>query len=563
MPKLTEYELERQANIARNQALLESLNLKEAAANLVSRKRELEKQPKAKPIQPAKRVKREVSSVPEPRRQSLRLRKEVIDPNLTPEERRKREAEAEKRRKQEEEERLAAEERAREAKRPRHHDLDLSTLMEPEGATEGEKSDLKSTLQSIVQTPQPRRIAARDAFVYDDDASEKVEIERLRESLQKMKIVSRAKVTQDRIYSAAFHPEKSKDLIFFGDKHGQLGIWDARAPPDEVKVEDGDVPVVDDREGGKYWRLQPHWPATAKSSLSCIKFDPVDSHSVFTSAYDCTIRSTAFNTGISREVFSVEGTLICSFDLPPKGQEMWVSDAEGGLSHVDLREDKSKARRWYLSDQKIGCISVNPTDPEKLVVASNSRKLTIWDARKLGDMPLNLLSKADYPPAYEPEQLEKYKQSKGKDMLLGEWRHNKSVSAAYWDPRGRSIVSTCYDDNLRIWDVGDELNRGGAFRSFKPFCNIKHDCQTGRWVTIFKAQWSPNPDAYPHFTIGNMKHSLDIFSGKGDLLVRLYDSQKISATQAVTCSHPSIVERAASGNASGRCVLWGPADLSE
>lgn len=63
------------------------------------------------------------------------------------------------------------------------------------------------------------------------------------------------------------------------DKHGQLGIWDARAPPDEIADEDGDV-AVEDREGGKYWRLQPHWPATSKSSISALKLDPVDSHSV-------------------------------------------------------------------------------------------------------------------------------------------------------------------------------------------------------------------------------------------------------------------------------------------
>lgn len=83
-------ELERQANIARNQALLESLNLKGAAAGLLTRKREAEDQKKAKPIQPAKRIKRE-TGVPEPRRQSARLRKEVVDPNESPSKKRKRE----------------------------------------------------------------------------------------------------------------------------------------------------------------------------------------------------------------------------------------------------------------------------------------------------------------------------------------------------------------------------------------------------------------------------------------------------------------------------------------
>lgn len=62
------------------------------------------------------------------------------------------------------------------------------------------------------------------------------------------------------------------------DKHGQLGIWDARAPPDE-NAEDDDI-TPENREGGKYWRLQLHWPASPKSSISTIKLDPIDSHNV-------------------------------------------------------------------------------------------------------------------------------------------------------------------------------------------------------------------------------------------------------------------------------------------
>jgi len=64
----------------------------------------------------------------------------------------------------------------------------------------------------------------------------------------------------------------------FADKYGQLGIWDARARPDE-EDDDGDI-ALENREGGKYWRLQLHWPANAKSSISNIKVDPIDSHNV-------------------------------------------------------------------------------------------------------------------------------------------------------------------------------------------------------------------------------------------------------------------------------------------
>ena len=74
-----------------------------------------------------------------------------------------------------------------------------------------------------------------------------------------------------------YHPEKTKDLIFVGDKDGQLGIWDALAPSEENEEnEDND----DDTREGRCWRLQPHWPRSPKSLISCIKFSPTDAHSV-------------------------------------------------------------------------------------------------------------------------------------------------------------------------------------------------------------------------------------------------------------------------------------------
>jgi WD repeat-containing protein 76 len=45
---------------------------------------------------------------------------------------------------------------------------------------------------------------------------EAAEVAALSERLRELKVVARAKVTQDRVYSAAYHPEPTKDLIFFG-----------------------------------------------------------------------------------------------------------------------------------------------------------------------------------------------------------------------------------------------------------------------------------------------------------------------------------------------------------
>ncbi|TRM56227.1 WD40-repeat-containing domain protein [Schizophyllum amplum] len=543
MPKISQYELEREANIARNRALLAALELDDAAADLgfpakppPDAKTKESSESKAKPVQPRKRKHRE-EETPVPRRQSTRLRT-VIDPNENPSKKRKREAEAEARRAEQETARLEAEERARAAKRPRHQDLDLHTVAEDGDATQ-------STDESSW-----RHAADPEAFVYSAKETDKedAEISTLRDALQGLQVASRAKVTQDRIYSIAYHPERSKDLIFFGDV--------ATDPTTE--------------EGGRYWRLQVHWPATSKSSISTVKVDPLDPHTVYTTSYDCTLRSVSFESGVSREIYAAEGgALLSSLDLPPGGHEIWISDAAGGVVHLDLREERGKARYYGLSSDKIGAISVNPSRPHFLAAASNDRTVRIWDTRQLtmesgllGDADEDLDISEDIASAWGYETVNEFAESKtGRGTMRGEWKHDKAAGSVYWDARGRSLVSTSYDDKLRVWDFKSSAFSGNAqFPSMRPLRVISHNCQTGRWLTPLRARWTENPDIYPHFTVGNMQHSLDVFSAKGELLARLQDKSKITAVQAVTCSHPSIAERAVSGNGSGRCVLWAPED---
>lgn len=79
-----------------------------------------------------------------------------------------------------------------------------------------ELSELRATFLEVLKTPRPRGTSGDDAYVFDDDKKEEAEVKELKAKLGKLKIVARAKVTQDRIYSAAYHPEPTKDLIFFG-----------------------------------------------------------------------------------------------------------------------------------------------------------------------------------------------------------------------------------------------------------------------------------------------------------------------------------------------------------
>ena len=68
----------------------------------------------------------------------------------------------------------------------------------------------------------------------------------------------------------------------------------------------------------------------------------------------------------------------------------------------------------------------------------------VWDTRKLA-----VIESVD-PTNVETQAVDDFLGSKeGQACLRGEWGHGKSVSSAFWDPRGRSIVSTSYDDKIR------------------------------------------------------------------------------------------------------------------
>lgn len=112
-----------------------------------------------------------------------------------------------------EQERLELEERAREAKKPRHEALEMYAHLEDQEAPE--VMALSSALQVTTKNVNARRVGSMKSYLYDEERHE-IAVTELKEKMQKLKIVSRAKVTKERVYSAAYHPEQTKDLIFFG-----------------------------------------------------------------------------------------------------------------------------------------------------------------------------------------------------------------------------------------------------------------------------------------------------------------------------------------------------------
>ena len=273
------------------------------------------------------------------------------------------------------------------------------------------------------------------------------------------------KITPERIYAMQFHPTESKPLIFAGDKLGNLGILDAsQAPEDSVKREEEDEDQDD--PDPVITTIKPH-----TRTISAMHFHPMDPSKLYTASYDSSIRALDLEKSVAAEVYapaspSAEEPL-SGVDMAPEDPHVaYFTTLDGVFGHHDLRtksDDKSGTVTYQLSDKKIGGFSLCPTQPHYFATASLDRSMRLWDLRKL---------------------------AKKHPTPVGEHVSSLSVSHAAFNSSGQ-VATTSYDNSVKIYDFNTK-----GFSSWKPGHTIpdeemnpdrviRHNCQTGRWVTMY------------------------------------------------------------------------------
>ena len=519
----SKYESQRQANIAKNQALLKELQLNAASAGIApkSRSKPASSSSSAQKKKPApRRVKEEDL---QPRRTSSRLQGIVADSEVA-----KRKAE---------EEREHVEEQNRIKRMRRSDDLELGNIV-----VAGEWNKSGNFLRDV-------RPANPYERTFDEDDVKNTPDKELREMREKMSNLSlwndiepaRMKITPERIYAMGFHPTSEKALVFAGDKLGNLGLFDgSQEISRDVKEED------EDDEGGLDDSTTPDI-STFKihtRTISSIHFTPSQPEALYTASYDSSIRKLDLNKQTAVEAYGPESD---EMDEPLSGISIPMTDPHllyftslnGSFGIHDTRESKSAATQiMQLSDKKIGGFSVHPLQPHLLATASLDRTLKLWDLRKMSGKGSNRV------PA-----------------LLAEHESKLSISHAAFNAAGQ-IATSSYDDTIKIHDLpgtGDPSSMPAGkelpYDKFKPATVIPHNNQTGRWVTILRPYWQARPQAGPQkFVIGNMNRFVDVHAGTGEQLAQL-GGDGITAVPAVACFHES-QDWIAGGTASGKLALW-------
>lgn len=307
-----------------------------------------------------------------------------------------------------------------------------------------------------------------------------------------------------------------------------MGVFDGSQTPPEV---DDDENLTSDPEISAF--------KTHSRTITSFVFPPTDGNTVYSSSYDSSIRKMDLEKGTSIQVFAPSDI---DTDMPISALDMahsepnilYFSTLDGGVGRYDIRAPGSE-EIWTLSEQKIGGFSLHPLQPHLIATASLDRTLKIWDTRKIS-------GKGDLRhPA-----------------LLGEHESRLSVSHASWSAAGH-IATSSYDDTIKIYDFTEASSwKAGhdiSANAMEPKHKIRHNNQTGRWVTILKPQWQRRPhDGIQKLVMANMNRFVDVFASDGSQLAQL-DGEGITAVPAVAHFHPTL-DWVAGGNGSGKLCLW-------
>jgi WD40 repeat protein len=512
---ISEFERQRQANIERNKKLLSSLNLNAISSDIShSIKREEDAAKRKRTSTP--RVKRHKAEV-QPIRRSRRLAGVALDDSDA----KSKEFELEEDRRRREREEL---ERLKTLRV--NGDLSLLDLVRDNTTKREDGEDDKKLLekfQSFLGNSKNFSIGDYYETIVKKDNSSK-DVKKLRKELGSKEIYenfmpNEIKLTKDRMTYICFHPSVDRKLILGGDSTGNFGLWD----PQNIE----EVDILSFKLHGK--------------NIAKLEFNLNDTNKVYSASYDGSIRSIDLATMKSSQFF------INDFDIGitdinyNNENEIYYTTMQGEFGRLDIRaHDHSKRQVLRLSNKKIGGFAINPMNKNQLATASLDRTLKVWDIRSTTTCNWNEWDD-------KLHTLHNY----------GTYDSRLSVSIVDWNRSG-DLVCNGYDDSINIFNIGPDFtkkDKGFTFDSdLQPNHKIRHNCQTGRWVSILKARWHKLSQDSEKFVIANMNKYFDVYDRHGNQLAHLTDP--LVTNVPAVCNFHTTQNWLVGGGASGRVYMF-------
>jgi len=325
-----------------------------------------------------------------------------------------------------------------------------------------------------------------------------------------------AKVVPDRIFSLALHPSSTPLVAAVGDKSGHVGLWDILAtssPNHGVHL------------------YHPH-----TRPVNCMSWDLANTNNLVSTSYDGTVRLL--------DTEKQEHSMLY-------GEKEFLDWGGWASSHAQVSPDtflisQGTNGKVVLVDRRVGwtspvtifnvfdrlhpkTLSVHPVHSNLFLTCNNKGGCYIFDARNTTSSTTKLME-----PVSE---------------LLG---HTKSLSCCYFSPvTGNQVITMSTDDKLRLF------NTATTPKTISPQCQVRHNNQTGRWLTPFRASWHPTREGM--LVTGSMERPRQVevwssSSGSLDLVGRLRGEELGSVCSLVGIHHSR--EVVVGGNSSGRVHVF-------
>uniref|UniRef100_A0A7M4E147 WD repeat-containing protein 76 n=1 Tax=Crocodylus porosus TaxID=8502 RepID=A0A7M4E147_CROPO len=334
----------------------------------------------------------------------------------------------------------------------------------------------------------------------------KEEISQYEDSLSCMILSEDAvtKVVKNRICSMAIHPSESRTLVAAGDRSGQIGLWDLVNALAE-----------------SYHAKRHIYKSSTRGYISSLYITSCITSYIISYLYNL-LYNILF---IQPFVYRSEDAQMSSFDfLQDNASTLVVGHWDGDVAVVDRRTPGTSAElSASLNSKATRTVHVHPVN-RQYFVAAGSVNVCIYDVRSLkhaGDKPVCRLN-----------------------------GHTKSVASAYFSPvTGNRVVTTCSDDKLRVYDTSCLSS------TVLPFATVRHNNNTGRWLTRFRAIWDPKQEDC--FVVGSMARprQIEVYQATGKLLHSFYNIDYLGSVCSINVLHPT-QNILVGGNSSGRLHVF-------
>ncbi|XP_015493914.1 WD repeat-containing protein 76 [Parus major] len=329
------------------------------------------------------------------------------------------------------------------------------------------------------------------------------DIKRYQESLSSMVLSEEniRKVVKARVCSMAIHPSENTILVAAGDKLGHIGLWNV-----SCRTEEGHHMFI------------PH-----SFQVNCMHFSPCNPAHLLSLSND-TLRCGDVTRAVFDEICRSEDSFSCFDFLEEHACSALVSQWGGAVAVVDTRTPGASSE--LSADIGFGrtrTVHVHPVN-KHYFLAAGLLDVCVFDVR--------------------------YLKAKGNKPLSSLTGHTKSVASAYFSPvTGSRVVTVCADDKLRVYDTTS------LSPTAKLLSSIRHNNNTGRWLTRFRAIWDPKQEHC--FLVGSMAQprQIQVFQDTGKLLHSFCNVDCLASVCSINVVHPS-QNILVGGNSSGRLHVF-------